>query len=182
MKSVQPLIDKASEMCGGDSALAERMGIPRQNVYLMRTGKRPISPATAAELADIAGDDARQAAIDAIIESAKGTRREGVLREILGKALAAGVAAMCLFFYSADSTYAMERVATSNSAFTNVYIVSSNVAFAVVIAAGYSWSSPTSCRQAWRHTPRPSAHAVNRRSIDQRGPEVNHQYLEGKHL
>lgn len=111
MESVQPLIDKASKVCGGDSALAEKMGIPRQNVYLMRAGKRPISPATAAELADIAGDDAREAAIAAVIESAKGTRREGVLREILGKAIAAGVAGLLVYSYSGDSISTMETIA-----------------------------------------------------------------------
>ena len=119
MESVKPLIDRASEMCGGDSALAEKMGIPRQNVYLMRTGKRPISPATAAELADIAGDDAREAAIAAIIESAKGTRRESVLREILGKALAAGVAAMLVFSYSGDSISATDSIAKNATAIKN---------------------------------------------------------------
>ena len=122
MESVKPLIDRASEMCGGDSALAEKMGIPRQNVYLMRTGKRPISPATAAELADIAGDDAREAAIEAIIESAKGTRRESVLREILGKALAAGVAGMLVFSYNGDSISATEKIANK---LDSLYIVSS---------------------------------------------------------
>jgi len=111
MESVQPLIDKASKVCGGDSALAEKMGIPRQNVYLMRAGKRPISPATAAELADIAGDDAREAAIAAVIESAKGTRRESVLREILGKAIAAGVAGLLVYSYSGDSISATETIA-----------------------------------------------------------------------
>jgi len=124
MQYVKPLIDSASEMCGGNSALAEKMGIPRQNVYLMRTGKRPISPATAAELADIAGDDAREAAIEAIIESAKGTRRESVLREILGKALAAGVAGMLVFFYSGDSIFATEKIANK---LDSLYIVSSRL-------------------------------------------------------
>ena len=121
MESVKPLIDRASEMCGGDSALAEKMGIPRQNVYLMRTGKRPISPATAAELADIAGDDAREAAIEAIIESAKGTRRESVLREILGKALAAGVAGMLVFSYSGDSISTTKKIARTVDSLYIVY-------------------------------------------------------------
>jgi DNA-binding transcriptional regulator YdaS (Cro superfamily) len=103
MESVRALIDKASKVCGSDTALAERMGIERPNLSLMRAGKRAISPATAAELADIAGDDAREAAIAAVIESAKGTRRESVLREILGKAIAAGVAGLLVFSYSADS-------------------------------------------------------------------------------
>lgn len=122
MESVKPLIDRASEMCGGDSALAEKMGIPRQNVYLMRTGKRPISPATAAELADIAGDDAREAAIEAIIIRNENNRKGAVLREILGKALAAGVAGMLVFFYSGDSISATKKIART---IDSLYIVSS---------------------------------------------------------
>ncbi|MBX9726051.1 MAG: helix-turn-helix domain-containing protein [Rickettsiales bacterium] len=109
------LIDKASKACGSDSKLADRMGIHRVVISEMRNGKRTISPATAAELADIAGEDAREAAIAAVIESARGTRREGALREILGKALAAGVAAVWLFSYSGDSISATKTIAKSNT-------------------------------------------------------------------
>ncbi len=115
MKYGQSLIDKAAEACGSYTALAERLGVPVQNVSLMKSGKRSISPATAAELADIAGDDARQAAIDAIIDSAKGTRRESTLREILGKAVAAGVAGMLVFSYSGDWTSATEKIAIDSA-------------------------------------------------------------------
>ena len=115
MQSGQSLIDKASEVCGGDAALARRMGISRALISLMRSGDRKITPETAAELADIAGDDAREAAIAAIIEGAKGTRRESTLRAILGKALAAGVAAMLVFSYKDDSTFTMETIAKSDT-------------------------------------------------------------------
>lgn len=116
MQYVKPLIDKAAEVCGSDSKLAERMGVHRVVIAEMRSGKRSISPATAAELADIAGDDAREAAIAAILEGAKGTRREGVLRDILGKALAAGVAAMLVISYSDGSNSATEKIATNDGA------------------------------------------------------------------
>ena len=66
MTTGKDLIDKAAKVCGGYKALAERLEIPAPNVSLMKAGKRAISPATAAELADIAGEDAREAAIDAI--------------------------------------------------------------------------------------------------------------------
>lgn len=115
MQSGQSLIDKASEVCGSDSKLAERLGVHRVVVAEMRNGKRAISPATAAELADIAGDDAREAAIAAIIEGAKGTRRESTLRNILGKALAAGVAAMLVFSYKDDSISTTETIAKSET-------------------------------------------------------------------
>ena len=116
MQYVKPLIDKASEVCGSDSKLAERMGVHRVVIAEMRSGKRSISPASAAELADIAGDDAREAAIAAILEGAKGTRREGVLRDILGKALAAGVAGMLVISYSEGSNSAMEKIAMNDGA------------------------------------------------------------------
>lgn len=116
MQYVKPLIDKASEVCGSDSKLAERMGVHRVVIAEMRSGKRSISPASAAELADIAGDDAREAAIAAILEGAKGTRREGVLRDILGKALAAGVAGMLVISYSEGSNSAMEKIAKNDDA------------------------------------------------------------------
>jgi len=41
--------------------------------------------------------------VEAVLERSKGTRREGVLREILGKGLVAGVAAMSAFSYSGNS-------------------------------------------------------------------------------
>ena len=121
MQSVKALIDKASTVCGSDSKLAERMGVHRVVIAEMKAGKRAISPATAAELADIAGEDARQACIDAVIESAKGTRREGALREILGKALAAGVAGMLVFSYSDVSISATKTIAENVD---RLYIVS----------------------------------------------------------
>jgi len=125
MTVVLSLIDKASKVCGGDTALAHKLGVHQPDISAMRHGKRKISPATAAELADIAGMDAREAVIAAVLESAKGTRREGVLREILGKAVAAGGAAMSLIFYKNDSSDAMEMVARAAEVVNRLYIVSS---------------------------------------------------------
>ena len=122
MQYVMTLIDKAAKVCGSDSKLAERMGIHRVAISEMRAGKRAISPATAAELADIAGEDAREATIAAVIEGSRGTRREGVLREILGKALAAGVAGVLVFSYNGDSISATEKIANK---LDSLYIVSS---------------------------------------------------------
>ena len=97
------LIDKAAAVCGSDSKLAERLGVHRVAVSEMRSGKRSITPATAAEMADIAGLDVDDAVRSAVLESVKGTRREGVLREILGKAIAAGAAGMLVTSYVPDS-------------------------------------------------------------------------------
>lgn len=124
MESVQTLIVKASEVCGSDSALAERMGTARQNVYLMKEGKRPISPATAAELADIAGLDIDWAVKLAVLESVKGTRREAKLREILGKGLTAGAVAMLATSYSGAANATLANEDSGRTALDNIYIVS----------------------------------------------------------
>jgi len=91
------------------------MGVDRAEITKLRQGKRPLSPELAAEIADIAGDDARQAVIDAIIERNRDSRKGHLLKEILGKAVAAGVAAMCLISYSGDSISATEKIAIDSS-------------------------------------------------------------------
>lgn len=125
MNNLKTLIDKAEKVCGSADALAARMGVKANVISMLKHG-RTITPETAAELADIAGEDAREAAIFAMLERAKGTRREGVLREVLGKAQAAGVAAVLVFSYNGDSNSATamtrkptESVKTVNS----LYIV-----------------------------------------------------------
>ena len=114
MQSVAALIDKAIEMCGSASELARRMGIDRAEITKLRQGKRPMSPELAAEIADLAGEDARQAVIDAIIARNAEGRKGQLLREILGKALAAGVAAMLVFSYNKDSISATEPIAKND--------------------------------------------------------------------
>lgn len=106
-------------MCGSDAALARRMGIYPADVSRLRAGKRPLSPELAAEIAEIAGEDARQAVIDAIIERNADSRKGALLREILGKGQAAGGAAMCHISYSEGLISAMDSIATSATAVKN---------------------------------------------------------------
>ena len=100
MANLITLIDKASAKCDGDAALARRMGVAQSVISDMRHRGRTVTPETAAELAAIAGEDPREAMVDAVLERSKGTRREGVLREILGKGLVTGAVVMSLFSYS----------------------------------------------------------------------------------
>lgn len=111
MKYAKSLIDKAIDSCGSAAELARKMGIDRAEITKLSQGKRPLSPELAAEFADIAGDDAREAAIHAIIERNAEGRKGHLLREILGKGLAAGVAGLLLFSYSGESIYATEKIA-----------------------------------------------------------------------
>lgn len=110
MTVAQTLIDKALEMCGADAEVARRLEIDRAEITRLRKGTRPLSPELAAEIADIAGEDARQAAIDAIIERNEKNRKGPLLREILGKNQAAGGAAMCHIYYSGDLVNATDSI------------------------------------------------------------------------
>ena len=97
------LIDRAVNVCGSAKELARRLGVAPSVISMLRKN-RTISPDTAALLANVAGEDAREATIQAVIANAKGTRNEGALREILGKGLALGVAGLLVFSYNAEPT------------------------------------------------------------------------------
>lgn len=59
MTVAQTLIDKAIEMCGTAAEVARRLEIDRAEITRLRKGTRPLSPELAAEIAEIAGEDAR---------------------------------------------------------------------------------------------------------------------------
>lgn len=131
MKTVQTLIDKASKACGSDAALARRMGIYPADISNLRAGKRALSPELAAEIADIAGEDARQAVIDAVIERNLTGKKGPLLKEILGKEIAAGEAAALGFSYKNALTYATETIAIvrnpSNVSIHRIYSIISRI-------------------------------------------------------
>lgn len=112
MNPVKTLIDKAAANCSSYTALAEKLGTSKQALSEMKQGTRAISPETAALLADIAQEDAREAVIQAVIERNKTGPKAEQIREILGKALAAGVAAVLVFSYADLPTSAMESAAS----------------------------------------------------------------------
>ncbi len=107
------LIDKAIESCGSAAELARRMEIDRAEITRLRQGKRPLSPELAAELADIAGEDAQQAVIDAVIERNAEGRKGALLREILGKGRAVGAVEALAFSYKTGLKSATETAANS---------------------------------------------------------------------
>lgn len=110
MNLAKTLIDNAVKMCGSAAEVARRLECYPADISNLRSGKRPLSPEIAAELAEVAGLDARQAALDAIIER-NATNRKGVLlAEILGKGQAVGAAAMLDISYNGDSTIDMATI------------------------------------------------------------------------
>lgn len=111
MNQGKTLIDAALKICLTDTELARRIGTSKAALSEMKHGKREISPETAALLADVAKLDPHQAIIDAVIERNKTGEKAAKLREILGKALVAGVAIQLVFSYGEPLNAAMEAIA-----------------------------------------------------------------------
>lgn len=102
MTYTQTLIDKAAETCGSRYKLAKKIGLAESTISSCRVGRRKLPLKYIGVLSDLAHVDAVDALARVVAEQAPGTDAGMVLKEILGKGLAAGVAAMSLFFYSAD--------------------------------------------------------------------------------
>lgn len=117
------LIDKAKELCGSYYALAHRIDLAESTISQIRAGKRRLPPDVVPILAELIGVDVDEAIHGVLMEHAKGTKREHVLKEILGKALVAGVAGMSLISYSGDSNSDMDLTAKSNFSVNSRYIV-----------------------------------------------------------
>lgn len=97
------LIDKAGKVCGSFYKLSKEIDMAESTISQIRKGKRPLPFDVVPILASITREDVDEAMRRVLLEQAVGTRREGALREILGKGLVAGVAAMSLFSYSGKS-------------------------------------------------------------------------------
>lgn len=124
MELAKTLIAKAIRMCGGNQAeLARKMNVPPARITDWKTGTRVMSPEDAALMADIAHEDAVQAAIDQMIERNAGTEKGRRLIDVLGKAAAAGVVATLGFSYSVMPTSAMGDTTTAADDLTETHIV-----------------------------------------------------------
>lgn len=95
MEYGKTLIDKAGQMCGSFYKLSQTTGWSEGNISKVRAGKRPMPPEWAPVLAELTGEDPREALARVVAEQApEGSR----VRAILGGSRAAGAAAMLLFF------------------------------------------------------------------------------------
>lgn len=135
MQALQTLIDKASQMCGGQNALARELNLSKSLISAMRKGERSISPALAAVLADMANEDPHKAMEWAALESVKDSPLEYRLEQILGKGGAGGGAAASRGYYGSRLNIRNENdrdvyseCDSATGQFTTVYIVLSRQA------------------------------------------------------
>lgn len=88
MSQLNSLIEKASLVAGSDYKLAQLLGMQQPTIVAWKKGKRACSAPDRAALADIAGENAAEAAIEAVleginIETAKGQRAAQALSQAL---------------------------------------------------------------------------------------------------
>ena len=124
MQALKTLIDRASEMCGGDAALARELKCSRSLVCLMKKGERTVTPEIAIILADMLNEDVDLALRQAHIAAAANSKNGSRIAEILGKGLAAGAVAMLATSYSSAANASLGNEAQLSRGLNNVYIVS----------------------------------------------------------
>lgn len=110
MPSVPALIDRCADLCGSQSALARRLGVTHGRVNDWRHGRRQLTAATLAALADLAQIDGAEARrLLAEIETAKAPTPE--LAQLMRRAFFAvwvtGVGALCGAPTTTDAAPAM---------------------------------------------------------------------------
>ena len=91
MNSGKTLLDKAQDQCNGSMyAVAKRTGIPESTLSDAKAGKLGLSPTNAALLAELVGDDPREAALSAIVSQAKKPAAKNKLTALFRLAPTAG--------------------------------------------------------------------------------------------
>lgn len=136
MQALQTLIDKGSKLCGGDNALARKLGVSSALINMIKHGERTMTPQIAARLADLVGEDAMTAIAQATVEGERDPQMREVLKGILGKALAGGVAVMSLFSYGDASNTSSDMQATQQVVTT---INRENPAIGLTLYTLYFW-------------------------------------------
>lgn len=81
--SVQYLIDKAVSITGSKYQLAKKLAVFPNVIYDIEKGRRKITPKQAIYLAEIAGEDPKEAVLLAVVESEKNHLEQARLRKLL---------------------------------------------------------------------------------------------------
>jgi hypothetical protein len=128
MTTMNALIDKAAKVCGSRYALAKAIGIDLANLQKMADGKRPVPPGIAALMAELTGDDPREAACYAVMLRAKDKGQREKLQRLFSRAGEVATLLLCIacgfLAWPADTWAASSQV-------DSVYIVLCGAAWTV---------------------------------------------------
>ncbi len=90
MQDIAELIDRASKVAGSDNKLAKLIDAHQQHISQWRSGAKPCPPGDVALMASIAGLDADQWAIRAVVAKYEGTPKGEKLMRVLKASLLTG--------------------------------------------------------------------------------------------
>lgn len=85
MVDLKTLIDKAAVICGTQIKLGEALQLHRSELSEMKHGKRNITPEIAVLLADITHTNVREAAMSAILECTRKTKRFAQIEAVINR-------------------------------------------------------------------------------------------------
>ena len=119
MRSLESLIDECAGLCGGQNALARRIGSTSGNVSSWKTGRVPIPAPMLAKLCDLAeipGAEAREILAWCEVSNPKNSTIREVLRRAFFGCLMGG--AVALLIQSSASETSLSEVSEIVSRFT----------------------------------------------------------------
>lgn len=120
MAYAETLLDKAGEMCGSFYKLAQETGFKQSTISEIRARKRKLPLEWVPVLAELAGENPREALARVMAEQLPEGNRA---RAILGGVQAAGAAAMLVFFIVPGLLLPSQSYAKGNVSVNPVYIV-----------------------------------------------------------
>jgi len=126
MDKLQSLIDKAVEVCGSREKVAEELGISRQQLHNIYTGKTPMADEHAGKLAMLTGVNIERALLAALMDRLSRSANGRAVLEALEKGFLAFAVAICGFFATGNDAHGTpigDR--SSQTAIDLVHIVSS---------------------------------------------------------
>jgi len=92
MQDLKELIEKASKNAGSDAALARIIGVAQPNIPMWKAGTRPCPPADVALMASVAGLDADEWLVRAVMAKHQGTPKGEKLMRVLKASVLTGAA------------------------------------------------------------------------------------------
>lgn len=114
MGSMQTLIDRAAEKCGSKQKVADALGITRQQLHNLYTGKTPVSAEQAGRLAMLSGVDVQRAILAAAVDEMRRTSRGRQVVEALERSFLA-IAWVIFGIFATGSAVPGTSLATSVS-------------------------------------------------------------------
>lgn len=90
MQNLKELIERASAKAGNDAALARLIETPAPNVAMWKSGARPCPPADVALMASVAGLNADEWLVRAVMAKHEGTPKGEKLMRVLKASLLTG--------------------------------------------------------------------------------------------